>query len=95
MIGLINCRWYERKEGERTPMPHLILAALLALGLAAPAAAEPRQPSPAQAAQQQRMRDCNARAKEQTLRGDARSTFMRQCLSRRGTPAAAAPAAGS
>lgn len=49
----------------------------------APAAREPqaRQPTPAQAAQQQRMRDCNAEARRRNLSGTERSAFMRPCLS--------------
>jgi psiF repeat len=34
------------------------------------------QPSPAQQAQQQRMKDCNAKASDQKLSGDARKRFM-------------------
>ncbi len=40
-------------------------------------------------AQQGKMSTCNAQAKEQTLSGDARKTFMKTCLS----SAPAAPAA--
>lgn len=56
-----------------------------------------RQPSAAQAAQQDRMRRCNAQATERGLRGDARRGFMRTCLSGRDTPAAAqaAPSPGN
>ena len=43
-------------------------------------------------AQQGKMSTCNAQAKEQTLKGDARKAFMKTCLSN--APAApAAPAA--
>ncbi|MDB5315805.1 MAG: psiF repeat, partial [Rhodospirillales bacterium] len=50
-----------------------------------------RTPTPAQAAQQQRMRDCNAQAATRTLRGAPRQEFMRTCLSNRpADPAAAA-----
>jgi hypothetical protein len=56
-------------------------------GTGEPAAAAPRTPSPAQAAQQQRMRDCTAQAAERHLAGDARRAFMSTCLS--GRPAAA------
>ena len=35
----------------------------------------------AQNAQQDKMKDCNAQAKTQTLSGDARKSFMKTCLS--------------
>jgi hypothetical protein len=41
----------------------------------------------AQNAQQDKMKTCNAQAKEQTLSGDARKSFMKTCLSNQ--PAAA------
>ena len=47
-------------------------------------AQETKQPSPAQAAQQQKMKDCNAQAKTKNLAGDERKTFMSQCLSAAG-----------
>ncbi|MBY0338126.1 MAG: hypothetical protein K2X11_16040 [Acetobacteraceae bacterium] len=40
----------------------------------------PRQPTPAQQAQQERMRSCNATATAQGLTGDRRQEFMRDCL---------------
>ena len=42
----------------------------------------------AQNAQQEKMKTCNAQAKEQTLSGAARKSFMKTCLSNQ--PAAAA-----
>ncbi len=51
-----------------------------------------RQPSAAQAAQQERMRNCNAEAGKRSLSGNNRRSFMSQCLSGR-MPDAAAPAA--
>jgi psiF repeat len=45
-------------------------------------------PSPAQAAQQAKMTSCNADAKTKALTGDARKTFMSDCL--KAAPAAAA-----
>jgi hypothetical protein len=39
-------------------------------------------------AQQQKMTTCNAEAKTKALSGDARKTFMSQCLSGSATPAA-------
>ena len=68
------------------PLRLLALATLLAAG---PAWAEQRPPSPAQQAQQERMRACNADARSRNLSGEARQGFMRECL--RGQ----APAAGT
>jgi psiF repeat len=65
------------------------------LGAAAPGMAE-NPPSPARQAQNERMRQCNAEAKRDELKGDARRGFMRQCLSRRpegGTRGEARPTA--
>jgi hypothetical protein len=64
------------------------ISLVLALGLLAlpVMAQETKQPSPAQAAQQQKMKDCNAQATAKSLKGDERKTFMSTCLS--GTPAA-------
>ena len=36
--------------------------------------------APAAASQQTKMKDCNAKAKAQNLKGDARRTFMSSCL---------------
>lgn len=41
-------------------------------------------------AQQQRMKDCNAKAKADALKGDARKAFMKKCLSKAGHAAAMA-----
>ena len=49
-------------------------------------AGDNKQPSPAQAAQQQKMKDCNAQAKTKGLTGDDRQKFMSQCLSAAGVP---------
>ncbi len=51
-----------------------------------------RQPSAAQQAQQERMRTCNAEAGTRNLQGDARRSFMSECLAGRMPPAAAAGA---
>lgn len=51
-----------------------------------------RQPTPAQAAQQERMTNCNAEARTRNLSGEPRQGFMRECLAGRMPPAA--PAAG-
>ena len=53
----------------------------LALGAAAPAAAqEKKEPSAAQKAQQARMADCNKQAAAKGVKGDARKDFMSACL---------------
>ena len=64
----------------------LALAMLAAIALPA-MAQDTKQPSAAQAAQQQKMKDCNAQATTKNLKGDERKTFMSSCLS------ASAPAA--
>lgn len=68
-------------------MHRLVLTVLLLA--TAPALAEPRAPSAAQQAQQERMRGCNVEARSRNLSGEPRKGFMAQCL--RGQ----APAAGS
>jgi len=62
----------------------VILAVLL---LAAPAWAQQQQrpPTDAQARQQERMRQCNADARQNNLAGDARQRFMSACLAGRPT----------
>ena len=62
--------------------------ATLALGvlLAAPALAQ--APQPQAAAQQERMKACNAEAGQKKLSGDTRKSFMAACLA--GKPAASA-----
>lgn len=71
-----------------------LLAALLLTGLSLGASAQgtadapgQRQPSAAQAAQQERMRGCNAEAGTRSLAGDARKSFMSECLAGRMPPA--------
>ena len=66
----------------------LTVAFLASLAIAATAQDTAKTPSPAQAAQQQKMKDCNAEATAKSLKGDERKTFMSSCLS--GTPTAAA-----
>ena len=63
----------------------LAVAACLTLPLAANAADEKKPPT----AQQQRMADCNKEAAAKKLDGDARKTFMSQCLSGGSKPSAA------
>ena len=59
------------------------ILACLALALPAAAADKPhREPSPAQQAQYEKMRQCNASAKEKALRGDPRKAFMKECLAK-------------
>ena len=54
----------------------------LSTGLAwAAGDAEKKAPSPAQKAQQEKMRSCNAEAGKQSLKGDERKKFMSECLS--------------
>jgi hypothetical protein len=51
---------------------------VLALGLFTAAGALAQQASPTP--QQQRMKDCNAQASKQSLKGDARKSYMSSCL---------------
>ena len=64
-------------------MRQLIVAVSFAVAsqfaLAPTYAAEEKAPTP----QQQRMKDCNAEAKEKELKGDERKTFMKDCLAGR------------
>lgn len=74
-------------------MRHLALTLSLIVVTLPALAAETRprrEPSPAQQAQYERMRSCNATARERTLRGDPRKAFLRDCLSKRGVEAGAA-----
>jgi psiF repeat len=65
----------------------LALALVVLVAMVVPAMAQDtKQPSAAQAAQQQKMKDCNAQAAAKSLKGDERKTFMSSCLS--GTAAA-------
>ena len=61
------------------------LAGALSMGMA-------HATTPAQATQQSKMKACNAQAKTDALKGDARQTFMKTCLSKQSdAPVAAAP----
>jgi len=65
-------------------MKQLILAVGLAFALLPAAYAadtEKKEPSPAQKAQQERMKQCNADAGEKKMAGDERKAFMSKCLS--------------
>ena len=69
-----------------------LVALALVAGSAFAADAEKKAPSPAQQAQQEKMKACNADAGTKALKGDERKKFMSDCLSAK--PAAAAtPAA--
>ena len=70
----------------------VLVALTLVAGSALAADAEKKAPSPAQQAQQEKMKACNAEAGSKALKGDERKKFMSDCLSAK--PAAAAtPAA--
>ena len=59
--------------------------ALLASGALPAAASETkpkREPSPAQQAQHEKMRQCSATAKEKGLHADPRKAFMKDCLAK-------------
>ena len=61
----------------------LVIAAVAFAFFAQPALAQDKkEPSPAQKAQQQRMKDCNAKAKG--MKGDERQDYMKGCLSGKG-----------
>ena len=65
----------------------IVLALVMLAALAIPAMAQDtKQPSPAQQAQQQKMKDCNKQATDKGLKGDDRQKFMSQCLSAAGVP---------
>ncbi|QDX81924.1 hypothetical protein B9N43_12075 [Denitratisoma sp. DHT3] len=57
----------------------IVLACTALLCLSAQAASE------AQKAQQEKMKTCNAEAKTKALKGDARKSFMKDCLSSGGS----------
>lgn len=89
-----SCRsWH---QGEASMLLHRSLQiGLLGLTLATmssnafaqtPIGPTERQPTAAQAAQQDRMRSCNIDAGTRNLAGDARRTFMRECLAGRSAP---------
>ena len=68
-----------------------VMIALVALALAAgnALAADPEKkaPSPAQQAQQEKMKACNADAGKKELKGDERKKFMSECLGSKPAPA--------
>ena len=70
-------------------MRAMIVVAALAFCSGAFAAGEPqkKEPSPAQLAQQEKMKSCNADAGKKELKGDERKKFMSECLSAKAAPA--------
>jgi len=59
------------------------IIAVLCLAFAASSvamAADKKDPTPKQKAQQERMKSCNKQAGEKKLKGDARKKFMSGCL---------------
>ena len=66
----------------------IVLAALaLSTGVAFAADQEKKAPSPAQLAQQEKMKTCNAEAGKKELKGDERKKFMSECLGSKGASA--------
>lgn len=62
----------------------LLLSLVMVAALVLPAIAQDastKQPSAAQQAQQQKMKDCNKQASDKQLKGDDRKKFMSDCLS--------------
>ena len=70
----------------------IVLAALMLSATGVVAAEQVKKaPSPAQLAQQEKMKSCNADAGKKALKGDERKKFMSECLSAK--KAKAAPSA--
>lgn len=62
-------------------MKSIVAALCLAFAATSAAvAAEKREPSAKQKAQQERMKSCNKQAGEKKLKGEARKKFMSGCL---------------
>jgi hypothetical protein len=78
-------------------MYKLIAPALLASLVAAnaPASGPAAKPAKPLTVQQQKMRDCNAEAKESSLKGPERKAFMKECLKNEGKAAAKSGGGGS
>jgi hypothetical protein len=72
-------------------MKSFIVLAGSAFMLAAPLGMAAMRPAWAQNSQQQRMTACNAQAGQQNLTGDARKSFMSDCLSGKTTAAKMTP----
>lgn len=75
----------------KTLISSIALTFALSVGMAQAADAE-KKPSPAQAAQQNKMKACNKDAGDKKLEGDARKAFMKDCLSAGGEAKPAANA---
>jgi hypothetical protein len=73
----------ERKTFMSTCLKGASAMAATPAAAAAPAAAPmaAAKPMSAKATQQEKMKTCNANAKTEALKGDARKTFMKTCLS--------------
>jgi len=71
----------------------LTLAFTFATGSVCAADEVKKAPSPAQKAQQEKMKKCNADAGDKQLKGDERKKFMSGCLSAKASPAAPEAAA--
>jgi hypothetical protein len=76
-IATFDTAW-ERTMKIQSAMAALLLGGVLAAPVFAPAFAQ----TPAQNAQQQKMKTCNAQAADK--KGDDRKAFMKQCLSTKG-----------
>ena len=62
-------------------MKNIIAALCLAFATSSVViAADQKEPSPKQKAQQEKMKDCNKQAGEKKLKGDARKKFISGCL---------------
>jgi BarA-like signal transduction histidine kinase len=59
----------------------LALCTIITIAMGPAVAQQAKQPTAAQAAQQQRMTSCNANASQRNLKGDARQSYMSSCLS--------------
>ena len=71
--------------------PGMAVAAFMFAACAVHAAdQEKKAPSPAQQAQQERMKACNAEAAAKELKGDERKSFMSDCLSAKSAPGSTA-----
>jgi hypothetical protein len=68
-----------------------LMGAVLAFAVGSAVAAP--MPAAGETAQQEKMTTCNADAKTKGLTGDPRKAFMKECLSKHPTAAAAAPPA--
>ena len=62
------------------------VVAALAAGSCFAADKEKKEPTPAQQAQQEKMKRCNAEAGEKSLKGDERKEFMSGCLGAKAAP---------